>query len=172
MQIGYPRSTATWRKLFEFFRRSSKPEASAINCTEVERRSLADPAPSLLDISGLAPSSSSGASVTPATAMRYASLRRAVESIAQSAATYLLTYETVASDSRERATDRPVFNLLRHEANPWTSSSLFIEQLTRDALLHGNGYAIIVPDGASQPRELQQVHPSRIEVTADETASA
>lgn len=70
--------------LLSYFKRS-KTETAAAHAAE--RRSLADPAPSLLDIFGLAPSSFSGVAVTPATAMRSTAVRACVESISEAVGT-------------------------------------------------------------------------------------
>ena len=152
--------------IFDFIRGKTQTTAAPAG----ETRSLADPSAELFTLLGGAVPASSGASVNPSTAMACTALRCAVESIAESVATLpAVTYERGSGDSRTRATDHPVFDLLRHEANPWTPANMLLEAVTRDALLWGNGYALVVRDGAGTPRELHRIHPTRVDVTADET---
>ncbi|WP_126978547.1 phage portal protein [Frigidibacter oleivorans] len=134
-----------------------------------EQRSLADPAAWLFDLLGAAPVNS-GVTVTPATAMRCAPVRAAVEAICEAVGGLPLhLYERGASGARSRATGHPVYALLHGEANGWTPAALFREQLTRDALLHGNGFAHVGRDGAGTPRELIRLDPATVTVQQDRT---
>ncbi len=156
--------------MLNFFKRSNKTNTTAAYAGET--RSLADPSPELLALFGLAPTSASGVSVSPATAMRSTAVRACVESIAEAVGCLPLhVYEKAASDSRERATDHPAYGLVHDQANEWTTAAELREQLTRDALLWGNGYAAIVRDGTGTPRELIRIHPTRVTVEADEATS-
>lgn len=152
--------------LLSYFKRS-KTETSAAHADE--QRSLADPGPDLLSVFGLTLGTSSGVSVTPATAMRSTAVRAAVQAISE-ATGYLpcFLYEKGADDSRERAKDHPAYGLVHDAANEWTPAAELREQLTRDALLHGDGLAFINRDGAGTPRELLRIHPTRVTVEADE----
>lgn len=130
-----------------------------------EQRSLADPAPWLLDLFGATPALS-GVTISPATAMRCTPVRAAVEAISESVGGLPLHVYERDGDARERAPDHPAYAILHDQANDWTPASLFREQVTRDALLWGNGYAFINrADG--QPRELIRLAPSAVTVELD-----
>ncbi|WP_332712651.1 phage portal protein [Pelagibacterium mangrovi] len=136
---------------------------------QTEQRAL-DASDFLLDIFGTVPSIS-GVSVTPSTAMRSPAVRACVEAIAEAVGDLPLhLYEKAADDSRKRSTDHPAYSLLRHEANEWTPSGKFIEQITRDALLHGNGFAFI-NRASSEPRELIRLDPGSVSVDLDPLTS-
>jgi len=130
-----------------------------------ETRSLADPESWLLDIFGATPTAS-GATVNPTTAMRCTPVRACVEAICEALGSLPAdTYEISASGARNESS-HPVAALVGGYANEWTSSSLFIEQLTRDALLWGNGFAFI-NRVTGKPRELIRLTPSAVTVKLD-----
>jgi len=135
-----------------------------------EQRSLADhPDAFMFELFGAAPSAA-GISITPATAMRCTPVRAAVEAISEAIGGLPVHVYRREDDARERAPDHPAYRLLHDEANEWTPASLFREQLTRDALLFGNGYAFINRrDGA--PVELLRLAPSSVSVELDRTTS-
>lgn len=133
-----------------------------------ERRNgvgLSDPMAAL--IFGGTPAAS-GIDVSPATAMRCTAVRCAVQTIAEAIGQLPVhVYERQADGSRSRATDHPAHIVLREQANDWTSASDLFEQVTRDALLHGNGYAHIGRvDG--EIRELVRLDPTGIAVETDQ----
>ncbi|WP_182422309.1 phage portal protein [Aureimonas sp. ME7] len=97
----------------------------------------------MLEVFG-AHAAAAGIAVTPATAMRSTPVRCAVQTIAEAIGQLPIhVFEKSRDGSRERATDHPAYALVHDEANDWTSSSDFFEQVTRDALLHGDGFAFI-----------------------------
>lgn len=147
-----------------FFSRPRQQETTADAADE--QRSLADPADWLLDLFGASPAQA-GIAVTPQTAMRSPAVRAAVEAISEALGGLPLHVYAKGDDgARERATDHTAYALLHDQANDWTPSSLFREQLTRDALLHGNGFAFINrQDG--QPRELIRLRPEAMTVDLD-----
>lgn len=124
----------------------------------------------LADIFGVT-SAAAGIAVTPATAMRSTPVRCAVQTIAEAIGQLPVhVHERQADGSKVRATDHPTYALLRDEANDWTSASDFFEQVTRDALLHGNGFAFINRvDG--EARELIRLDPTAISVERDSRTS-
>lgn len=149
--------------MFHFFRQKTTQTTAAP--AEVRTSSLADPAPWLLDLFGAAPALS-GVSVSPVNAMRCTPVRAAVEAISESIGGLPLFVYQREGDARDRAPDHPAYALLHDQANDWTPASLFREQITRDALLWGNGFGFINRrDG--QPRELIRLAPSRVSVELD-----
>lgn len=149
--------------MFQFLR--NRQTATTAETPTGEVRSLADPSTWLLDLFGATPAQS-GVSVTPQSAMRCTTVRACVEAIAEAIGGLPLHVYQRDGEARERATDHPVYPLLAEAANDWTPSTLFREQITRDALLHGNGFAFINRrDG--QPVELIRLTPTAVSVELD-----
>lgn len=127
------------------------------------RATLAVPDAMLLDLFGASPVTS-GVTVTPENAMRCTAVRAAVEAIAEAVGVLpCVIYERAASGALSAATAHPAYPLLLDAANDWTAASRFLEQLTRDALLHGNGYAFINRVNG-EPRELIRLRPETVQV--------
>ena len=123
---------------------------------------LVSPTSDFLALFGITPSVS-GAIVSPFTAMRVPAVRAAVLAISEALGQVEAhVYSTGAN--AERATNHPAYPLLHDAVNAWTSATEFREQLTRDALLHGNGYAAIIRDGDGAPVELHRMQPERVAV--------
>jgi len=124
----------------------------------------------MLGIFGSTPALS-GVTVTPANAMRCTTVRAAVGAISEATGCLPLhIYERGPDGARSRATSHPAYVLLHDEANPWTTASAFREQITRDALLHGNGYAFINRVNG-EPRELIRLKPEAVTVELDPITS-
>lgn len=62
---------------------------------------------------------------------------------------------------------RLCLRLVHDEANEWTSAGQIREYLTTDALLHGNGYALVTRSGAGRPIELHRLDPASVTCTAE-----
>lgn len=136
----------------------------------VELRSIADPSDWLLDLFGATPALS-GIAVSPTNAMKCTAVRSAVEAIAEAVGGMPLhVYQKGADGDRSRATEHPAYTLVRDQANDWTPAPAFIEQLTRDSLLFGNGYAHINRVGGI-PRELNRLRPDTVSVELDSLTS-
>lgn len=132
----------------------------------LEAKSLAAPSADFSALFGAVPSAS-GYVVTPATAMQSTPVRAAVQAIAEPIGQLPLHVYRRDGDGRERDTTHPVARLLT-DPNDWTSSGDFREQLQRDCLLAGNGYAFINRvDG--RPLELLRLDPCAMTVEADAT---
>lgn len=107
-----------------------------------------------------------GRYVTPHSAMRCTAVRCAVQSIAE-AIGQLPVHVYRRGDAKERDANNPVQPLLHDAANDWTSAADFREQVTRDALLHGNGYGFINRVNG-KPVELIRLDPqAAVTVTVD-----
>lgn len=108
----------------------------------------------------------SGVSVSPEKAMTVPAVRCAVQAIAESIGQLPVhTFARGTDGAKERAPDHPVYSLLHDEANPWTPASDFREQMQGDALLHGNGVALIVRANGT-PRELHRLAPEATTIKA------
>ena len=148
--------------LRNLFHRQTKTEAPAPQ--PVEARAL-----TLEDVFG-APEALAGVTVSPSTAMRAPAVRAAVTAISEAAGQLpLVVVETAAGGLRKPAEGHPLSPILNSAANGWTSSNQFREQLVRDALLHGAGFAWIGRDGTDAVRELVRIKPGDMQVDEDPT---
>tara|TARA_R100000365_G_C2748298_1_gene79444 strand:+ start:5589 stop:6794 length:1206 start_codon:yes stop_codon:yes gene_type:complete len=137
----------------------------ALHAMGLQRKSLADPEQWLREIFG-STTSESGIVVSATSAMRSAPVRRAVQAIAEPVGALPLHVYRRDGDKRERDDDHAVARVLK-DPNEWTSGQDLREQMMRDTLLHGNGYAEIVRvDG--KPRELIRLDPVTVQVDCDE----
>jgi HK97 family phage portal protein len=64
--------------------------------------------------------------------------------------------------TKETAREHPAYKLIHDEANPFTSAAQLRRDLTLDALLRGNGYAL-VNRPRDTPLELNRIDPSRVQ---------
>ncbi|SHH04131.1 phage portal protein, HK97 family [Kaistia soli DSM 19436] len=138
----------------------------------LEKKSLvsgvSSPAPWFLDLIGSQPVAS-GVSVTPETAMRSAAVRCAVQAIAEAVGQLpVIVYSRDPAGAKERDTSHPLYEILHDAPNTWQSASSFKEQVTRDALLHGNGYGYISRAFDGRPIELQRLDPRSVTVDQDD----
>lgn len=133
-----------------------------------ETRSLAAPSPWLMEMFGGTPSKS-GVHVNAQAAMRCTASRAAIQAIAEPLGQLPMhVYVKGTEGGKERDTDHPAYALLHDQANGWTAAGEMREQITRDALLHGNGFAFINrQDGV--PIELIRLAPDQTQIEIDQT---
>lgn len=147
------------------FRSAPKTETTA--AAPAEERSLADPSLFDLSIFGVT-ASASGVTVTATTATKCTAVRNAVAALAEPCGHLPLgVYRRSGDGSQEADLGHPVASLMTGSVNPWTTAAQFREQLIRDALLTGNGLAVIVRDGVGQPRELHRLLPAAVSIEVD-----
>lgn len=108
----------------------------------------------------------SGVTVTSATALRVPAVAAAVGLIAEACGN--LPFKLHDRDTREAQKDHPAYELIHGEANPWTSAEELREQLTRDALLCGHGFAQVARNSIGQPLELHRIDPAAVSVEHDD----
>lgn len=105
--------------------------------------------------------------VTPETAMRCAPVQRAVSVLSSAVSTMPLhLYKRGPDNSKDRASDHPLYKVLHRRANEFMSASHFREIMMCDALLHGNAFAII--NRNDYFAELWHVPPTYVRVEYDE----
>ncbi|WP_416193667.1 phage portal protein [Nitrobacter sp. TKz-YC01] len=106
----------------------------------------------------------SGTTVTPNSAMRVAAVYACVRIISGAVATLPLHIKRrVDERTREDASDRPIWSVLRRKPNRWQMPSQFRRMLQAHLLLRGNAYAMIVRS-RGLVQELIPLHPDRVEV--------
>jgi len=105
----------------------------------------------------------SGATVTPASAMRVAWVYAAVRALSEDVAKVPLILYRRVGHGKERATDHPLYRVLHDDPNPWQTSFEFREMLQSHVALAGDAFALITRAGR-EVRELLPVPPWRVEV--------
>lgn len=131
--------------------------------SEIETKSssftLADPAAMSLLFG--AQKTAAGASVTPENAMHcpavYACVKVLSESVGQLP---LILYKRTADGGKDKATDHPLFELLAHQPNDWTSSYEFRINMQASLSLYGNCYAFVNRDSSGRVLELIYIPPT------------
>ena len=99
--------------------------------------------------------SDSGVAVNHDTALTYDAVWRAVGLISRSVAGIPIeVLRRIDNEGKERATLHPAYRLLKRKPNQYQHSHDFKTVLTMQALLRGNGYALIVRNQIGQPQEL------------------
>lgn len=153
--------------LFGRSKTETTTDAAPVQSIAQEQRDLSNPTELDFSIFGVVPSLS-GASVTPATAMRVPAVAAGVRAISEAVSILPLhSFRRVADGSRERENDHPAYRLLNGDACPWMRGPQLRELLTADAICYGNGYAQIVRDRTGTPRELHRLHPQAVAVEID-----
>jgi HK97 family phage portal protein len=108
----------------------------------------------------------SGISVTPDSAMRVGAVYACVRLISGAPANLPLdTKRRRDADTREDASDHPLWRIFRHRPNRWQTPSQFKRMMTAHLLLRGNAYALIVRSGLRGVVELVPLHPDRVKTS-------
>ena len=106
-----------------------------------------------------------GVRVNAETAQLSSAVFASVRLIAETLATLpLIVYRRLPDDSRERATDHPVYRVLHDRPNSYQTPFEFKEYMQRAALLRGNGVAVIVPGRNGAVDELIPWHPDKVKI--------
>ncbi|QFS82335.1 Phage portal protein [Roseivivax sp. THAF197b] len=129
-----------------------KKSTSPISLTDAEA----------LGIFGVMPTSS-GMSVSAATAMRVPAVACAVALIAETIGT--LPVKGFDKSTKEANRTHPSFRLTHDEANPWTAAGALRTALTLDALVNDKGgFALVVRASDGRPLELHRLEPSAVTI--------
>ncbi len=108
----------------------------------------------------------SGVTVTSTTALRVPAVNAAVGLIAEACGN--LPFKLHDRESRKAQKDHPAYALIHSEANGWTSAEELREQLTRDALLTGHGFAQVSRNSDGRAFELLRIDPGVVSIEADD----
>lgn len=110
--------------------------------------------------------SSSGIHVTPDTALGFIAVYACVKLLAESVAQLPcnLYRRTDSHGGRERATDHPVYDLLRNTPNAWQTAFQYHEYQQGGLGLRGNAYAYVERDASGQVSELIPLNPAKVSV--------
>lgn len=129
-----------------------------------ESKSYGLNSPEFRDLVGSLPVRS-GVTVTSATALRVPAVAAAVGLISEACGN--LPFKLHDRDTRDAQKDHAAYALIHGEANGWTSAEELREQITRDALLTGNGYAQVARNAPGDPVELHRMDPGAVSVEID-----
>jgi len=105
----------------------------------------------------------SGALVSPDTAMQVPEVFAAVRVIAETVAQVPLVLYRKTGNGRERAEDHWLYSLLHDQPNPWQTSYEFRETMVAHQVLCGGGFAIKTVV-RNEVRELLPVNPKRVTI--------
>ena len=120
---------------------------------------LADPAAMSLLFGAQA--TAAGAMVTPENAMHCPAVYACVKVIGESVSQLpLVLYKRAADGGKDRAEAHPLFEILQHQPNDWTSSYEFRINMQAALCLYGNAYAFINRDGSGRVVELIYIPPT------------
>lgn len=128
--------------------------------TEQKSITLSDPA--IAELFGALPTAS-GVSVTAHSALRVPAVLQAVRLIAEETGSLPCKLYRDADGSKEAAKDHAGNRLAHNRVNGWTAAGQLRTDLTRDALLHGAGYAHVVRTGDGRPAELHRLAPGTVQ---------
>lgn len=137
-------------KLFSLFTRSSpEPSTPAFDTYYND-----------LNLSG----ASAGVTVNANTAESISAIYAAVAAISETVASLPLDVYRRTADGREKARNHPLYELLHNQPNELQTALEFREQMQRNVLLRGNGYAEVIWSPAGVPEALKPLHPDNVNV--------
>ncbi len=109
--------------------------------------------------------SSAGMRVGPEQARRLAAVYACVKVISESVSMLpAILYRRVDDRTKRRATDHPLYNILRRRPNAWQTAMEWREMMQAHVLLRGNGYSQIVTGRAGQVEQLLPLHPDCVHI--------
>lgn len=129
---------------------------------KVEQKALALSHPDIGEIFGALPTAS-GVAVNAHTALKIPAVLQAVRLIAETVGSLPCKLYRDADGSKEAAKDHAGNRLTHNRVNGWTAAGQLRTDLTRDALLHGAGYAHVVRTGDGRPVEMHRLAPGTVQ---------
>ncbi|MDT3686763.1 MAG: phage portal protein [Pseudorhodoplanes sp.] len=118
--------------MLHWFKHASERKSAAISA----------PAPWLFELFGSAPTAA-GKHITPVSALRVPAVACAVKAISDTVGTLpCKVFRRTEGGGKEQDPNHPAFELVHSWASDWQSAGALRKQVTVDALLEGNGYAL------------------------------
>ena len=143
-------------KLWPFTRAAATPET----------KNLASPDAALEALFGLTPTAT-GITLSAQAALRVPVVANAIQLISEAVASLDIFVKRIEGGSEIDVADHPVLDLLRGEANEWTTSFELIRQIVVDALMNDAGGLAWVNRVGSEPREIIRYRPGAINFDLD-----
>ncbi len=109
-------------------------------------------------------SSVAGVTVNVESAESISAVYAAVSAISESVGSLPLDVYRRTDEGREKARSHPLQKLLHDAPNEWQTALEFREQMQRNVLLRGNGYAEIRWSNAGRPEALLPHHPDSVRI--------
>jgi len=107
---------------------------------------------------------SSGIQLSTDGALAVAAVYACTRKLAEGVSTLpLILYQRVAKDGKKRATNHPLYPLLRYSPTPEISAWEFWDYIIQSAVLRGNAYARIIRNRRGVITKLIPYHPDRME---------
>jgi HK97 family phage portal protein len=128
---------------------------------------LRHPTAWLLDALGAGRKTASGTTVTAGTALTLPVFYSAIRNLSEDVAKVPLRLMRDMGDTKERADDLPLYEVLHDAPNPEMSSMAFRETMNQWAISEGCGFAEVVRDGPDVTA-LWPIHPSRVRMVRDD----
>lgn len=142
--------------------------AKALTTSEKKSFGLTD-AGLWTDIFSAGTATISGQSIGPDAAMRVSSVRAAVTLISEMVGS--LPVKLFDAETKAVAKAHPAYRLIHDDASEFMSAEEFRAILTRDALLHGSGFAFVNRVNG-KPVELNRLDPNAVTVKVDQSTGA
>lgn len=113
--------------------------------------------------------SKSGIHVTPETAMGFIAVFACVKLLSESVAQLpCVLYRTTGKDgSREKATDHPLYDMLKNTPNGWQTSFDYHEYMQTGLGLRGNAYGLIEWSNKGQIESIRPLNPASVTTKID-----
>lgn len=143
-------------KLWPFTRAAATPET----------KSLASPDAALEALFGLTPTAT-GITLSAQAALRVPVVANAIQLISEAVASLDIFVKRIEGGSEIDVADHPVLDLLRGEANDWTTGFELVRQIMVDALMNDAGGLAWVNRVGSEPREIIRYRPGAINIDLD-----
>ena len=130
----------------------------------VEQKSVSFSDPGINALFGMYPTSSN-IDVSSESAMRVPAVLCAVTTISEKIGD--LPAKVFSNGTKETAREHPAYKLVHDAANDWTSAAQLRVDLTTDALLQSNGYALVIRSDDGRPLELHRLDPGKVQCKHD-----
>ncbi|MGK9054204.1 phage portal protein [Neorhizobium petrolearium] len=137
----------------------------------VEQKAYSLNSPDFADLIGFRPTYS-GTNIGGQSALYVPAVLQAVRLISETIGSLPCKLYRETKDGKEAAKGHSAYRIVHKRANEWTGAGDLRTCLTADALIHGNGFALVVryPDGRSY--ELHRLKPGKVAVLEDNVTGA
>ena len=133
-----------------------------------ERASLATPNPSSdFWFEDLGSRTYSGKRVTEDTALQFSAFYAAVRIRSHAISTLPLILYKRVGNNKERATNHPLYSILKHSPNKFHTSQEWLELVSIHKDIQGNNFTFIIRNNGGQITQLVPVHPNRVTIKFD-----
>ncbi|UIJ96245.1 phage portal protein [Sinorhizobium meliloti] len=114
----------------------------------------------------------SGANVGGSSALSVPAVLRAIQLISETVGSLPCKAYREEADAKLAAKDHSAYRIVHKRANEWTGAGELRTVLTSDALIHGNGFARVIPYEDGRPFELHRLKPGKVTVLEDNVSGA